>query len=174
MQWQSQGSSSDFCFCLSCIYPRHLDLLCLVWKMCSWDQPQISLFPYGFKLCTNPFWSSGIWVVGIRLLEDTICTISDRRYHCNTCRNPMPCINSIPGRTAGKFDFMPIMKQLLKVTIHVGWMLSFHSMLVCIRHHSNWVNRLHPHLYLIHSTFAVHDFPVKCLFALRFHWHETC
>lgn len=121
VQWHGQGLNSDFLYCLACIYPWLLGLLCLVCQMCSWNQPKISLFPYGFKLCTNPFLSYGIWVVGIRLLENIICTNSDRRYHCNMCRNPMPCIKSISG---GKFNFVPIMKQHLKVTIQVRWMLS--------------------------------------------------
>lgn len=113
-----------FWYCLSYIGPWHLGLLCLVWKMCSWNQPQIYFFPYGLELCTNPFWSCGIWIVGIRLLENIICTSSDRRYHINhinMCRNPMPCIKSIPCGTAGTFDFVPIIKQLLKVIIHAGW-----------------------------------------------------
>lgn len=120
MQWHGQGLRSDLCYCLSCIYPWHLGLLCIVWQMYSWNQPQISLFPYGFKLCTNPFWSCGIWVVGIRCQKNIICTSSERRHHCNMCRNPMLWIKSIPSGTAGKFDFVPIMKQLLKVAILVG------------------------------------------------------
>lgn len=93
-QWHGQGLRSDFWYCLSCIYPWHLGLLCLVRQMCSWNQPQISLFPYGFKLCTSNFWSCGIWVVDIRLLENIICTSSDGRCHYKFAETP--CLESSP------------------------------------------------------------------------------